>query len=103
MPHRVIWSPEAASDLEGIFTYISRDLQTIAAGFVGRMLDDIDRLADFPFLGPAIREWKRSPYRHLIVQPYRIIYRVTEDAVILITIVHGAQDLKRFLRKRRSK
>jgi plasmid stabilization system protein ParE len=101
MPHRLIWSPEAADDLAGISAYISQHSPTIAADFVARMLDAIDRLADFPHLGPAIRDLKRSRYRHLIFRPYRIIYRVTDEAVVLIAIVHGAQDLKRFLRRRR--
>jgi plasmid stabilization system protein ParE len=86
--------------LKQIHDYIARDSQVIAAAFIEKVLDSIDRLADFPFLGPRIREWKRTPYRHLIVPPYRVIYRVDpkRDAVILVAIVHGARDLKKFFR-----
>jgi plasmid stabilization system protein ParE len=35
--------------------------------------------------------------------PYRVIYRVEKEAVFIIAIVHGAQDLKRFMRNRRRK
>lgn len=76
MGQKIIWSPAAFSDLEGIRDYIARDSEVIAASFVDRILDGIDRLADFPLIGPRIREWKKSPYRHIIVAPYRVIYRV---------------------------
>jgi addiction module RelE/StbE family toxin len=101
MAQKVIWSPETYEDLKGIFDFIARDSPSIAISFTERILAAIDRLIDFPLIGPRIREWKRSPYRHVIVYPCRIIYRVEEDSVILIAIVHGARDLKRFMRQRR--
>jgi toxin ParE1/3/4 len=101
MAQKIIWTPEALADLRGIHEYISRDSETIAANFIDQLLDDVDRLADFPLLGPHIREFKRSRYRHLIVRPYRVVYRVEQEAVVLIAIVHGAQDLKRFLHRKR--
>jgi toxin ParE1/3/4 len=101
MGQEIIWSTEAFDDLESIHRYISRDSRIIASEFVQEILDAIDRLSDFPLSGPRIREWKQSPYRHIIVSPYRIIYRPEKDAVFLIAIVHGARDLKKFLRGRR--
>lgn len=102
MGKKIIWSPQTYSDLKNIHDYIARDSKIVAASFTETILETIDRLADFPFMGPRIREWKNSPYRHLVVPPYRIIYRVDEkrEAVILIAIVHGARDLKLFLRGR---
>jgi toxin ParE1/3/4 len=100
MAKKIIWSPAALADLKAIHDYIARDSDTIAGAFVERLLGDVDRLADFPLIGTRIREFKRSPYRHLIVRPYRIIYRVSDDAVCIIAVVHGARDLKRFLKER---
>jgi len=74
MATKIIWSPAAYADLESIHEYIARDSEVIAAIFIERILNTVDRLADFPLIGPRIREWKRSPYRHLIVSSYRIIY-----------------------------
>jgi addiction module RelE/StbE family toxin len=98
MAKKIVWSPEALADLRGIHDYIARDSETIASNFIERLLNDVDRLAEFPLIGPRIREFKRSPYRHLIVRPYRVIYRVADDAVFVIAVVHGARDLKRFLK-----
>jgi toxin ParE1/3/4 len=101
MGQKIIWSREAYADLESIHDYIARDSETIAASFTEKILVAVDRLADFPLIGPRIREWKTSPYRHTVVPPYRIIYRVDDSAVWIIAIAHGARDLKRILRNRR--
>jgi plasmid stabilization system protein ParE len=60
MAHKLIWSPEAYNDLNGIFTYIARDSHVIAGQAVQRILAVVDDLAVFPLSGPRIREWKRS-------------------------------------------
>ena len=103
MAYKVIWSPESYADLEGIFAYISRDSVAIASQVASRLLDAIDRLAEFPLSGSQVREWKRSPYRHSVVPPYRIICRVENEAILIIAIAHGAMDLKKLMRKRRRK
>jgi addiction module RelE/StbE family toxin len=96
MAKKIIWSPEALADLRSIHDYIAHDSEAIASNFIERLLNDVDRLAEFPLIGARIREFKRSDYRHLIVRPYR----VADDAVFLIAVVHGARDLKRFLKGR---
>jgi addiction module RelE/StbE family toxin len=100
MAKKIIWSPEALADLRSIHDYIAHDSEAIASNFIERLLNDVDRLAEFLLIGARIREFKRSDYRHLIVRPYRVIYRVADDAVFLIAVVHGARDLKRFLKGR---
>ena len=98
MDLKIIWSPDAGNDLEAIFNYISRDSVTIAAKVAERILAAIDRLGLFPHSGPKIREWRNLPNRHSAVPPYRIIYRVDDGTVVIIAIVHGAQDLKKLMR-----
>jgi plasmid stabilization system protein ParE len=70
MGQKIIWSPEAFSDLQGIHDYIARDSAIIAASFIEKILATVDRLIDFPLSGARIREWKKTPYRHVIVPPY---------------------------------
>jgi addiction module RelE/StbE family toxin len=100
MAERIIWTPEAYRDLEGIFEFIARDSVAIAISVIERILARIDDLRDFPLMGAKVREWKISPYRHLIEARYRIIYRIEAGVVRLIAIVHGARDLKRILTKK---
>jgi toxin ParE1/3/4 len=102
MDRKIIWTPEALADLQAIRDYIARDSENFAATFVERLLWKIDRLLDFPMIGPLIRERTKTPYRHLVVPPYRIIYRVDpkKTAIVLIAIVHGRRDLKQLLSDR---
>jgi addiction module RelE/StbE family toxin len=100
MGKKIIWATEAFADLQHIHAYIARDSAVIADSFIEKVFASVTRLERFPFLGPKVREWVKSPYRHLIVSPYRIIYRVDKRTVYIIAIAHGAQELKRFLRDR---
>jgi plasmid stabilization system protein ParE len=70
MAKKIIWSPEALADLRSIHDYIAHDSEAIASNFIERLLNDVDRLAEFLLIGARIREFKRSDYRHLIVRPY---------------------------------
>jgi addiction module RelE/StbE family toxin len=97
MAHKIIWSPEAVADLTEIRDYVARDSDAYAAALVERILSSIDRLSDFPNLGQRVPELDDDFIRQLIVDRYRVIYRVREQAVDLAAIVHGARDLPRAL------
>jgi addiction module RelE/StbE family toxin len=74
------WSPEAAADLEQIFSFIASDKPKAAEGVVNRIYAGIEALLDFPNRGrtgraPGSRELPLTPL------PYVVVYRVTEDAI----------------------
>jgi toxin ParE1/3/4 len=102
MGSKIIWTPDALADLKSLRDYIARDSDGLAAGFVERLLNTIDRLVDFPMIGPQIRELSVVPLRLLVQPPYRIIYRVREDreAVFIVAVVHGGRDLRPILAER---
>jgi len=97
MGHKIIWSPEAVADLTEIRDYVARDSEAYAAALVERILFSIDRLSDFPNLGQRVPELDDDFIRQLIVDRYRVIYRVRAQSVDLAAIVHGARDLPRAL------
>ncbi|MEI8015352.1 MAG: type II toxin-antitoxin system RelE/ParE family toxin [Nitrospira sp.] len=41
-----------------------------------------------------IPEDKSGTYRELIVGNYRVVYRVDEDTVTIVTLIHGARILR---------
>jgi len=93
MAQAIIWSNPAVDDLEQIVQYIARDSHTYVAAVAGRILDSIDRLADFPGMGRVVPEFEEDAIRELIVYPYRVIYRVGTDRIVIAAIIHGARDL----------
>ena len=87
------WTAQALDDLEAVCLYIARDAPHIAQIFAARSFDAVDRLAEFPLSGRVVPEVGRPEIREIFVSSYRIIYRFTSDAVVILTIHHGARPL----------
>lgn len=91
---QVIWSPAALEDVEATAEYISRDSPDQAALFVGRLIEQTNRLEDFPLSGRVIPEIGNEACREIVYGSYRIMYRLEGDQVWVTGIVHGARDWK---------
>lgn len=93
--YHVGFTRRAASDLEGIFRYISNRSPGNAPKVIKRLVDAIDSLAQLPHRYRKIERHPRSrPETGMMpVSPYLIYYRVLEpqQAVRVITVRHGAQ------------
>lgn len=81
----VVWARHASNRLTAIFDFIRNDSAERAFEFCTRLIDATDQLASHPFSGPTLPE--DAAYRQLVVDEYRIVYRVTEDTVYVLTIV----------------
>jgi toxin ParE1/3/4 len=90
---KVRWSRQAADDLEAICLFIARDAAPLAAIFADRVLRSTDRLASHPRLGRVVPELGIENIREIIVGSYRVIYRIRENTVHLLTLHHGARPL----------
>jgi plasmid stabilization system protein ParE len=54
----------------------------------------VEQLHHFPESGRKVPEDKRGMYRELIVGNYRVVYRMNEDTVTIVTLIHGARMLR---------
>jgi len=88
---RIIWSPDAAADLEDICDYIAKDSEHYARVFAQEVINAIERLLLFPESGRIVPEYNQKDMREIIFQNYRIVYRIKSDAVEIVTITHGAR------------
>ncbi len=91
--HRIIISPRALAELSEIDAAIARPNPLNASRFVTKIRDQIDALGQFPnrFAAAPEARYFREPLRHVTVWPYRIVYRVRNDVVEIVTIRHGAR------------
>jgi toxin ParE1/3/4 len=89
---KIHWSPEAADDLQCICERIEVDNPAAAARVARTIYDGCDRLKEFPRVGRTSR--RMQGWRELVFPPlpYIVVYRVTEEAVEITRIFHGAQD-----------
>jgi toxin ParE1/3/4 len=98
MDFKVIWSDAAIADLREICSYIARD-DPQAAERTGRgILDHVQILATFPFIGPTYPRGAHGPLREIVFRPYRIFYDVIEKsrAVQILHVWHGARQEPEF-------
>ena len=93
---QIVWAPSALTDADAIAEYIARDSPDRAALFVRRLLEAVERLAEFPNSGHVIPEIGDKTCREISVTPYRVMYAVDRHTV-WITGIDGTRT-KRFVR-----
>lgn len=93
MAVKIRWSPSSVTDLEDICRFISKDSAYYARMFVQRIVNIVDTIPSFPQSGRIVPEYDRSDLREKIYKNYRIVYRIRDDSIEIITIVHSAKPL----------
>ena len=92
-PHRLVWSTKAGNDLTRIHAYIAFDKVASARRFVLRVKKAVERLRTFPLSGRVVPELARSDRRELIVDGYRIIYKIDGKTVSILTVFESHRQL----------
>jgi addiction module RelE/StbE family toxin len=87
---QIRWSPAAANDLTNIVLYLGNDSAETAADIAGAIFARAEALTNFPNRGrigriAGTRELPLAPL------PFVLVYRVLQDAVEIVNIIHGAQ------------
>ena len=67
----IIWAPRAFADLENLLDYIARREPATARRFGQKILERIEKLADFPESGSFVPEDDSLTYREVFKGPYR--------------------------------
>jgi toxin ParE1/3/4 len=88
---KLIWSPRALSDIDSACDYIARDSTRYAYLFAERVVALIETIPQHPLLGAIVPEYDRSDLRERHFQNYRIVYRVTPNAVEVVSVTHAAR------------
>lgn len=83
------WAEPALEDLDRIADYIALDKPLAAQNLVNRVMDSVERLADFPESGSQPKELKGTPYRQLVIAPIRLFYRISERQVLILHVMRG--------------
>ena len=94
--YRVNLTQHAQGDLEHIYYYIASDSVNKASNFIIQLEKRVYSLENFPNRNPLIseNEYFGTDYRHIIFKKYRIIYRIVENSVFILRIIHGTKLLE---------
>jgi toxin ParE1/3/4 len=87
------WTQRALDDLHGTHDFIARDSPRAAEALIERVLTATERLALFPESGRVVPEFPELGYREIIVNSYRVLYRLEGDTVWVVAVVHGRRRL----------
>ena len=83
------WTRRAREDLSAIGEYIAVDDPVAAVRWLDRLDADVKRAADLPLSGRVVPEVRVPSVREIIRGKYRIVYRVREDAIDVLTVFEG--------------
>lgn len=94
---KVLVSDFAMEDLREIVAYYQSLNKNYVEKVIAEFEENIFSLKQFPRSGRIVPELERQGienYRELIHHPYRIIYEIQEDAVIIHTIIDGRRNFQ---------
>ena len=91
--YRVKITRSAEIDIDEIWSFIAGDSAKEAGEFILELEKQIDTLEHFPERCPLIpeNELLGTKYRHLLYGSYRTIFRISEDSVYVLRVLHGAR------------
>lgn len=90
---KLVFDEKALVDLEGIYNWIAKDNPVVAKAVVERVFASTEHLAAFPQMGHAGRD--PGTFEWVVPRlPYIAVYEIDaqRESVIVIAVVHGAQD-----------
>jgi toxin ParE1/3/4 len=104
MPYGVSLTKDAERDLEEIYSYIAEhDSRGSADQVLERLVQVTDALRTSPDRGTYVNELRSlgiSEYRQIFFKPYRLIYRVHANQVIVYVVAEGRRDMGSLLARR---
>jgi plasmid stabilization system protein ParE len=92
---QVTWSPRAIRHLHEICEYIAQTSEQNAEAFGNNVRNAVSLLAQQPRLGAKVPEYNREDVREILVQKHRILYRLQNEDVEILSVIRGARRLPR--------
>jgi plasmid stabilization system protein ParE len=93
MALKVKWSPRAVANIEEICNYIAKDSEYYAIHLAKKVTAMIKAIPQFPRSGRIVPEYGDENLREKIYGNYRIVYRLKEGLIEIVSICHGANPL----------
>jgi toxin ParE1/3/4 len=99
--YEVLLTHGAEHDLESIYDYIAEfDCAENAHRVLDQLMNVVEGLTQFPERGSYPKELLSlgiKQYRQASFKPYRVIYRVIGNQVVIVLIVDGRRDMQSVL------
>ena len=104
MAFKVLLTEDAERDVEDIHSYIARsDSLTRADRVLDALEGTCSALSELPERGNMpneLRDLGIAQYREVHCGPYRIVYQIIDDAVVIHCVLDGRRDMASLLHRR---
>ena len=93
-------SPFAQDDLNEIIEYYSSLSQNYVESTISEFEENVMSLQQHPKSGRIIPELERqgiTQYRELIQGYYRIVYKISKDKVVILTVIDGRRNFEEII------
>jgi toxin ParE1/3/4 len=101
--YNIEWAEVAENDLKEIIEYIAEDSPANALKILKKIKQKASSLYTLPERGrivPELRDQGISIYRELIISPWRMIYRISEMKIYVLSVLDSRQNVEDILLKR---
>jgi plasmid stabilization system protein ParE len=78
-------------DIKSIRDYIAQESPRIADLVVRRIIKAVERLETFPESGRTVSERNDPEIREVVAAPYRVVYRLREGNIQIITVFRASR------------
>ena len=98
--YQVTWAAVAKSDLKQIIEYIAIDSPGNAPQILKKIKQKASDLYAMPDRGGIVPELKDQgihTYRELIIAPWRIIYRISDTTVFVLSVIDSRRNVEDIL------
>lgn len=101
--YTVPWASTAENDLSKIITYIAQNSPGNTLKILQKIKKDVSNLYYSPEkcrIVPELYDQGITHYRELIVSPWRIVYRISDSTVYVLSVLDSRQNIEDILLKR---
>jgi len=91
---RVIWSKESLHRLSEIEEFITQNNPKRAVRFINYLIERAESVSQNPQIGRIVPEISNQNIREILAKKYRIVYRITENRIEILTVFEGHRLLR---------
>lgn len=95
--NRELFAPLARQDLKDLLRYIEQDRPRSGRKFLARIRRKCRTLGENSGLGERRIDISTGEYRVAPLSSYVIVYRVVENRVEIVRVLHGARDWEKLI------
>jgi addiction module RelE/StbE family toxin len=85
------WTEQALDDINSIAKFIAKDSMFYAKLVIRNIFKSTEKITQFPEIGRIVPELQNENIREVISGSYRIIYRIQNKLLQIITVYHSSR------------